>query len=233
MCIRDSNPTLLELVIEEFDLYSSRDIRPNVAKREQTYRLAVGGRLGPATSLYFGIVNSGPFVDLLTRLTGIENLVVDHSLFGGGLHETRNGGKFGIHRDFDTHPRTKLENRMVFITYLNKGWNPAWGGALELWDAESKVCVTKVEPEFGHSVLMLNGHSNFHGHPLPLSAPDATCRRSIAAYFYSNTNGALESDPLIGSVFLTRDVYDKGKAALRSCVPPALWTLGKKLLKRT
>ncbi len=59
---------------------------------------------------------------------------------------------------------------MVFITYLNKAWQPEWHGALELWDAESKACVKKVEPEFGRSVLMCNGHRNFHGHPTPLNS---------------------------------------------------------------
>jgi 2OG-Fe(II) oxygenase superfamily len=222
------NPVLLELVFEEFDLFSSKDIRPNKSRYEATHRLSEGAHLGPATTLYFGIVNSGLFVALLSQLTGIANLLPDPTLHGGGLHETRNGGKFGIHRDFDRHPRTGLENRLVFITYLNKTWRPEWHGALELWDAESKACVKKVEPELGRSILMCNGHRNFHGHPTPLNMPTGASRRSIASYYYTNTQGRLEPDTGIGSVFMSLDALDRLKDAARGFVPPLIWNWVKK-----
>jgi len=222
------HPTLLELVIEEFELFSANDLRPNTSRYEATHRLTEGARLGPATALYIGIVNSGAFVQLLSQLTGIANLLPDPTLHGGGLHETRNGGKFGIHRDFDRHPRTGLENRMVFITYLNKAWQPEWHGALELWDAESKASVKKIEPEFGRSILMCNGHRNFHGHPTPLNMPVGASRRSIASYYYTNTEGSLLADTGMGSVFLSLDALDRMKNAARGFVPPLLWNWAKK-----
>ena len=42
------------------------------------------------------------------------------------------GGKFALRTDFTQHTMTKLENRLIFITYLNKDWLPSYGGALEL-----------------------------------------------------------------------------------------------------
>ena len=226
------NPVLLELVFEEFDLFSSKDIRPNRSRYEATHRLSEGAHLGPATTLYFGIVNSGLFVALLSQLTGIANLLPDPTLHGGGLHETRNGGKFGIHRDFDRHPRTGLENRMVFITYLNKTWLPEWHGALELWDAESRACVKKVEPELGRSILMCNGHRNFHGHPTPLNMPAGASRRSIASYYYTNTCTSVERDPTVGSVYMSHDALDRAKDLARAVVPPVLWKLVKSITDR-
>jgi Rps23 Pro-64 3,4-dihydroxylase Tpa1-like proline 4-hydroxylase len=138
------NPLLLELVLEEFDLYATRDWRNENSKYETTRRSLMGAQFGPASQLYFGIVNSGWFATLLSQVTGVEDLIPDVTLYGGGLHETRNGGKFGIHRDFDRQRRTGLRNEMVFITYLNKGWKPEWRGALELWDKKSIACVTKL-----------------------------------------------------------------------------------------
>lgn len=226
------NPTLLELVAEEFDLYSHADMGLKRSRHEHTRRLASGGRLGPASTLYFALVNGGAFTDLLVQITGVRNLVVDAGLHGGGLHETRNGGKFGIHRDFDRHPDTRLENRMVFITYLNREWQPEWNGGLELWDTESKSCVRKIEPEFGRTVLMFSGHGNFHGHPLPLNVPAGIARRSIAAYYYTNTYPTTDPNPKIGSVYISPDWIDRSKDVVRSLVPPVLWQLGKRLARR-
>ena len=61
-------------------------------------------------------------------------LLPDPKLFGGGLHESRTGATFAVHRDFNRHRHLGLKNEMVFITYLNKGWDPDWGSGLELWD---------------------------------------------------------------------------------------------------
>ncbi len=222
------NPVLLELILEEFSLYSPEDIQPIRSRHEVTYRSVPGLKMGPATRLYFDIVNSGPFVNLLSQITGIPNLLPDPSLHGGGLHETRNGGKFKIHRDFDRHPRTGLENRLVFITYLNKAWQPEWNGALELWDEDAKACVVKIEPEFGCSLIMCNGHHNFHGHPNTLDVPEGRSRRSIAAYYYTNTEDGNAYNPRLGSVFLLRDSLDKFKDIAREVVPSSIWNWMKK-----
>ncbi len=93
----------------------------------------------------------------LSLLTEVDELLVDTHLYGGGLHEIKPGGRFGIHRDFDRHIRSGLHNEMVMITYLNKSWQPEWNGALELWDPTATRCVTSVEPEFGRTILMRHG----------------------------------------------------------------------------
>ena len=226
------DPNLLELVREEFDLYPAEQWRVYQTARERTRRSLAGGRLGPASMLYFGIVNSAPFLDLISAISGVEHPIADPTLFGGGLHETRRGGRFGIHRDFDRHLQTGLENRMVFITYLNRGWQPAWGGALELWDRDSKACVTKVEPEFGHSILMCHGPDNFHGHPDPLNTPEDQPRRSVATYYYTNPAANTELGHRNGSVFLMPTAIDRAKRIARSALPPALWALAVRLARR-
>ncbi|HEX3140811.1 MAG TPA: 2OG-Fe(II) oxygenase, partial [Rhizobacter sp.] len=139
------NPELLTLVREEFDLFPSAALEANHTKREKTYR-SRSTSFGPATSLYYSIVNAGWFVDLLAEATGVPGLVPDANLHGGGLHESRHGGSFDIHRDFDHHPRTGLYNEMVLLTYLNRDWNPAWNGALELWDPTASRCVKRIQP---------------------------------------------------------------------------------------
>src|SRR5262245_36307437 len=124
------NPELLRLVREEFDLYPFRDERDLDRAYEITVRSPRNPVLGPAGQIYFGLVNSGWFVELLASITEVPELIADTSLHNAGLHESRRGGKFAVHRDFELSTCTGLQNRMVLLTYLNEDWDPAWNGAL-------------------------------------------------------------------------------------------------------
>ncbi|MFD1873221.1 2OG-Fe(II) oxygenase [Hymenobacter bucti] len=222
------NPDLLNLVLEEFDTHRAAGWQDVQSSYERTRRSVPGAAIGPASQLYFDLVNSGWFTTWLSDVSGAPHLIPDPLRHGGGLHESRTGGSFAIHRDFDRHPKTGLKNEMVFITYLNRGWQPEWGSALELWDAKEGRCVTTVQPEFGRTLLMPHGPASFHGHPTPLKAADDRPRRSVAAYFYTGTP-LLEQDlDRAISVFIAPRRIHSAKATLRRWMPPILWSLMKK-----
>ncbi|MEO8154874.1 MAG: 2OG-Fe(II) oxygenase [Rhizobacter sp.] len=221
------NASLLELVHEEFDLYPQADLQAVHTKRESTFR-SQAAAFGPATSLYFSIVNAGWFVNLLSSVSGVSALVPDPGLHGGGLHESREGGRFHVHRDFDRHPRTGLCNEMVLLTYLNKGWDASWHGELELWDASSARCVKTIAPEFGRTVLLRNSPISFHGHVAPLTPPAGRTRRSLGAYYYSNRFPLAEQGHR-PTVFMTHDRVDRMKLVLKNLVPPILWQAIKRV----
>jgi hypothetical protein len=177
---------LLEQIIREFEARASSDWHKYDTDREKTLRSRPTDALGPATQTYFNILSSRPFVQFLQEVSGIAGLLPDPMLRGGGMHESQPGGKFHMHLDFEKHPVTLLDNRLVFITYLNKGWRREWGGCLEFWDMEANCKVTDVVPEFGRSVLFCHSDKSLHGHPHPVVTPDGRPRRSLAAYYYSN-----------------------------------------------
>ncbi len=225
------NPDLLSLVHEEFDTHCATEWRDVRSSYEQTRRSALGAPLAPASQLYFDIVNSGWFTAWLSDVTGTPYLIPDPQRHGGGLHESRTGGSFAVHRDFDRHPHTGLKNEMVFITYLNRGWQPEWGSALELWDAKQGRCVTTVQPDFGRTLLMPHSLQSYHGHPVPLQAVDGRPRRSVAAYFYTGTPVPEQDRDQSISIFIAPRRIDAAKAALRQWVPPILWRLVRKIVR--
>jgi Rps23 Pro-64 3,4-dihydroxylase Tpa1-like proline 4-hydroxylase len=143
-------------------------------------------RLGNASELYFNTIHSGRFIDFLQQITGIAGLITDPGLDGGGLHSIPTGGKFALHTDFNQHTVTKLENRLIFITYLNKDWLPSYGGALELWNIEEEKCEAEVFPLFGRSILFHESKRSLHGHPKPVEAPNGRPRRSACTAYYTN-----------------------------------------------
>lgn len=180
------NSKLLELVHAEFDLFNEGSWRDVVGTHEKTHRSPPKPILGPATQIYFSIVNSGWFIDFISSISGIQNLIPDPQLYGGGMHETRQGGHFGIHSDFNLHHKTMLHNEMIITTYLNKGWEKKYNGALELWDANTGNCTAEIVPEFGRTLLMRHGLLSLHGHSKPLSTDENMKRRSVAAYYFTN-----------------------------------------------
>ncbi|UST52407.1 2OG-Fe(II) oxygenase (plasmid) [Comamonadaceae bacterium OTU4NAUVB1] len=227
------NPALLELVQEEFDLRPEGGWKDVRSVYESTRRSELGAALGPASQLYFNVVNSSWFTQWLSDITGTPYLLTDPQHFGGGLHESRPGGNFAIHRDFSFHPHVGLKNEMVMITYLNRGWQDAWGGVLELWNAKNGQCKARVSPEFGHTLLMPHGPASYHGHPGPLCPPEGVTRRSVACYYYTSPKAGQQDPDEAVSVFMKTRKTDRVKKAARLLTPPLVWKAMKRLTRKT
>ncbi len=73
-------------------------------------------------------MNSQPMLDFLSQLTGIERLVGDPYLIGGGLHQIQAGGFLKLHTDFNKHSFLDLDRRLNVIIYLNEDWEESYGG---------------------------------------------------------------------------------------------------------
>ena len=100
------------------------------------------------------IINSCWFIEFLSHVTGVDNFIPDPLFYGGGLHdETRNGGRFEIHIDFNKHYQALLDNEIVIINYLNKDWQASGRrvGIMGCWHAQSEV---EVLPERGITVIL-------------------------------------------------------------------------------
>ena len=131
-------------------------------------------------------LNSARFVRLVSKLTGIPNLVADPLLEGGGMHQTNSGGFLNVHADFNMHHyHPNWRRRCNLILYLNENWKPEFGGALELWDAQMKSCVRKIEPLLNHAVIFQTDEISFHGYPDPITCPPNETRKSLALYYYT------------------------------------------------
>jgi 2OG-Fe(II) oxygenase superfamily len=239
------SPVLLELMYEDFDLLKKDDFLVNRNMNEKKLGTRPFSRLGHACELYYSTVNSARFINFLAGISGIDGLITDPGLSGGGLHQIPTGGKFSVHLDFNKHEVTKLENRLIFITYLNKDWLPAYGGALELWNAEEEKCEVEVLPVFGRSVLFAHSSKSLHGHPTPVEAPNRRPRRSAATYYYSNGRSDGESTNYHSTIiFRPREATRRQRIAtsIKYITPPivvdgiqqvmAWWKTQRKLFAR-
>lgn len=136
-------------------------------------------------------LNSPEFVEWLSELTGIEGLLPDPSLEGGGLHQSTQGGFLNVHTDFTMHHYHKNWRRRVnLILYMNPEWEQEWGGEIELWDEGMKQCRAKFPPLFNHALVFSTEEGSFHGFPEPLRCPEGVSRKSLALYYYTREPNA-------------------------------------------
>ena len=154
-------------------------------------------KLSPSVIDFFNFTNSHKFINFINKLSGIERpLIPDPYLFGGGLHELKDGGFLNIHCDFNKDPKMKLDRRINVLIYLNHDWQSQYGGALELWDKDMKNCVQKIKPIFNRMVIFNTTDFSFHGNPDKVNIPDdSKSRKSIALYYYSNGRPDNERSP--------------------------------------
>lgn len=182
---------------------------------------------------FVNALNSRIFVQFLEEMTGIEGLVPDPYLSGGGLHMIPRGGRLGIHADFNTHKELRLDRRINLIVYLNHDWQAQWGGALELWDKDVQQKVQAYLPIANRIVVFSTTDTAFHGHPDPLTSPKGVYRRSIALYYYTNGRPEEERSESHTTIFKRRPNEVKRRTTLdmiKPFVPPIVWQV-RRLLK--
>ena len=184
------NPEALDDCISEFNALNETDGWINyVHYNEKKRGLNKLDLLPPAIRQTINELNSPEFLRFLSRLTGIDNLLKDDYLEGGGVHQSGRGGYLNIHADFTVHPHhANWQRRVNVLVYLNKGWEDDWGGKLELWDTGMKTCEIKVSPVFNRCVIFNTDADSYHGHPEPMTCPENRFRRSIALYYYTEEN---------------------------------------------
>ena len=221
---------IADAILQEFDDVLAGDSWHKYV-HENSKKLAITkeNELGPLTRHVIAQLNNSDAVTFLEKLTGISGLIPDPHLWGGGLHRIDKGGFLDVHADFNWHERLRLDRRLNLLLYLNKDWEEAYGGALELWDANMVGCEKKVLPLFNRCVIFNTTDFSYHGHPIPLTCPEDRARKSLALYYYSNGRPS-------GEVFRDHSketlYYETGdqrrhatlKVWLRKIMPPVLFT---------
>lgn len=130
------------------------------------------------------LLSSPEFIKDLEYITGIDNLLYDPQLEGGGMHLTGPRGRLDVHVDFNYVEDRQLHRRLNILVYLNDDWRDEWGGGVEIWDQEVKTCARTVKPRLNRCVLFATSAISFHGVE-PVTCPSDRQRISFAAYYYT------------------------------------------------
>jgi len=133
----------------------------------------------------FTKLQSPESLDLMKKISGIENLEIDEHLHGAGVHYHPRGGKLDMHLDYSLHPISGKERRINLIIYLNKNWKEEYNGELQFWNNEFTDCEAKIYPLFNRAIIFKTSDISYHGLPQLINCPPEKRRKSIAIYYVS------------------------------------------------
>ena len=183
----------LDAALAEFPDLSARESIRFESPKEIKLASSGDAQLTPNVRGLLRALNAEPFLKFLQQLTGIEEtLLPDPYFYGGGMHQIKRGGLLKVHADFAKHEVTGLDRRVNVLIYLNKEWDEAFGGCLELWDRKMQSSEQRIHPLFNRMVVFSTTPTAFHGHPDALACPPERSRKSLALYYYTNGRPAAE-----------------------------------------
>lgn len=221
------DPDVLERVMGDFPSQSGRDWIKYDTENEIKQTSRGIADLSAFTQTFFMQICAEPMMGFLRYVTDHQDLVPDPMFHGGGLHETFRGGWLNVHVDWTQHPVLPLARRLNLIIYLNRDWDTAWGGALDLCDFVTKKAGASVAPIFNRAVIFETNDQTLHGFPDPITCPVDHSRKSISLFYWSPDPEAIKKSSFI--TFLPGKKHTRMKALARSFVPPITYVARDKL----
>lgn len=146
---------------------------------------------------------SPTFLNTVSSIFEISDLLPDSELIGGGLHQTGPRGRLDVHVDFNYIEDRMLHRRLNILIYLNDEWLPEWGGALELWNRDVSQRVQLFEPIFNRCVIFETSEISYHG-VTEVTCPSDIVRRSFAGYYYTEAAPAHWTGESHSTIFRAR-----------------------------
>lgn len=224
-------PTLDNLVSEIPRLGRNSWVHEN-DERLVKFNLRSAVELGETGRQLVAFLHSAPFLYFLSELAGIPHLLPDPYLKGSGYHVMAPGGHFDVHCDRNVAYETGLARRLSLIIYLNKSWQPKYGGQLELWNSTGTNCEAVVEPLFNRTIIFEIADRNFHGVPATVTCPEGRSRISFAVYYHTvgiDGNLAIIPHSSIYSPSFLHKERTTLRSVLRDLAPPFLHRTYRKL----
>src|SRR5579863_2883153 len=202
-------PSFARRLLDEFPSFD-----PKLAMNEHG---GIGGKavntrireISPAYQELYEAISSQPFLDLISRLSGIPDLILDPKLYGGGTHENRHGQELDAHVDFNYDEAQQLHRRLNLIVYLNEDWKSEWGGAIEIHSNPRDPASNRIrayDPLFNRCVMFETNEYSWHGFPridLPEDKRHLS-RKSISIYLYTKDRPAAEIAPKHATFYVQR-----------------------------
>ncbi len=208
-----------ESLLTEFPPFDAKHARSEMGKAGGKAVVTDLASIGPAYQAFYDYMRSHAFLGAMSDLLGIPDLLFDPAMYGGGTHENLDSQELDPHIDFNYDPVRRLHRRLNLLIYLNKEWEPAWGGGIELhsdprdWERDE---VKVFNCSFNRGVVFETNEHSWHGFQrirLPEEKRGLT-RKCISIYLYTKERPAEEIVPMHGTFYVQRPLPERYIAGL-------------------
>jgi Rps23 Pro-64 3,4-dihydroxylase Tpa1-like proline 4-hydroxylase len=183
------SPEFAQKMLDDFPPFEERFKRSERGDKTRKASRTDVRNIGPTYREIDDFIQTSEFLDLISKISGIPDLLYDPDYYGGGTHENLHGQSMYVHVDFNYHPKG-WHRRLNLIVYLTPDWKEEWGGTIELhsnpWTPANDR-VSKVLPTFNNAVLFETSEHSWHGF-VPVNLPEDKqnlSRKSFAIYLYT------------------------------------------------
>lgn len=120
----------------------------------------------------------------IEKITCIENLEADPSLYAGGISMMSKGDFLNPHIDNSHDAKKKRYRRLNLLFYISPNWKESIGGNLELWDEKVNKKIT-ITSKFNRLVVMKTNKHSWHSvSKLKINQP----RCCISNYYFTRNS---------------------------------------------
>ena len=167
------------------------------------------GKISPFYAQVYRFIASQNYLDFISQVTGIPDLLFDESLFGGGTHENLEGQDLDPHVDFNYLEDRMLHRRLNVLLYLNKEWEKSWGGCIELHSNPRRPMENQIKvvaPLFNRCVIFETSERSWHGFErirLPENKKQHS-RKMLSVYLYTRDRPAEQIAPPHSTFYVQR-----------------------------
>lgn len=188
-----------ELLSEMSDMPKNKMVTRYLSPLENKIAIPHWDLFKKTTYRAFYYLNSD-FIPKLQKISGIDNLIPDIGLHGGGLHFHPTNGILNVHKDYSIHPKLGTMRKLNLIIYMNQEWKEEWNGQLEFWSHDEKnnlpdEKIKSIMPIFNRAVLFDVSQNSWHGLPVHTKQPDHIYRQSMAVYYMIKSTKNAERRP--------------------------------------
>lgn len=207
-CIEDFlEPQWAETLLREFPSFDARKAVDEFGKVGRKAVRTDMHEISDSYRAFFDYISSPEFLRAMSDMTGIPDLRFDSQMYGGGTHENLEGQALDAHVDFNYDQERKLHRRINLLVYLNKEWDVAWGGAIQLHSDPRDWANDQVKTyncTFNRCVIFETNERSWHGFKrirLP-EAKHGLTRKCISIYLYTLERPPEEIVPVHGTFYV-------------------------------
>lgn len=150
--------------------------------REDKYVAAQMDRYQPLVEEALFAFQDPAVVAAVGEFTGIDTLLPDEHLYAGGISAMTRGQFLNPHIDNSHDGQLEHYRVLNLLYYTSPGWEPAYGGHLQVWDRGLRHPARTLHSSFNRLVLMATTTRSWHGVSEIVHDGVRTC---VSNYYFS------------------------------------------------